>query len=79
MWWKVTGYVALAVFAVHFYLLARFGHADPCEAAFAKLEYGNATFFKNQRRELNMYEEQQPQFEYINQRNIYQCYKIALF
>lgn len=79
MIWKVTGFVALAIFAVHFYLLARFGHIDPCEAAFVKLEYENITFFKHQRRELDMYDEQQPLFEYIKQRNIYQCYNIALF
>ncbi len=76
---KAAGALALAIFAVHFYMLARTGHIDPCEAAFAKLEYENINYFKSKRRELVVDEEQQQLFDYINGRDILQCYKIALF
>ncbi len=76
---KAAGALALAIFAVHFYMLARTGHIDPCEAAFAKLEYENINYFKSKRRELVVDEEQQQLFDYIDGRDILQCYKIALF
>lgn len=76
---KAAGVLALAIFAVHFYMLARTGHIDPCEAAFAKLEYENINYFKSKSRELVVDEEQQQLFDYINRRDILQCYKIALF
>ncbi len=76
---KAAGVLALAIFAVHFYMLARTGHIDPCEAAFAKLEYKNINYFKSKSRELVVDEEQRQLFEYINRRDILQCYKIALF
>ncbi len=78
--WKATGSLALVIFAVHFYMLARTGHIDPCDAAFAKIEYDNIGYFKSKRRELvPLDEEQQQLYDYINQRDILQCYKIALF
>ncbi len=49
---KAAGFLALAIFAVHFYMLARTGYIGPCNAAFAKLEYDNINNFKSQRREL---------------------------
>ena len=76
---KAAGLLALAIFAVHFYMLARTGHIDPCDAAFAKIEYENIGYFKSKRRELVMDEEQQQLFDYIKRRDILQCYKIALF
>ena len=76
---KAIGLLVLFVFAAHFYLLARTGHIDPCEAAFAKLEYENLGDFKTARRELFIDEEQQILFGYINHRDILRCYKIALF
>lgn len=76
--WKAAGILALAIFAVHFYMLARFGHIDPCDAAFAKLEYENIGRFKSGRRELVEDPEQQPLYDSINRRSILQCYRIAL-
>ncbi len=77
---KAAGFLVLVIFAVHFYMLARTGHIDPCEAAFAKLEYDNIGYFKSKRRELvPLDQEQQALYEDINQRRILRCYKIALF
>ena len=72
-------FLALAIAAVHFYLLARTGHIDPRDAAFARLEYENIGYFKSKSRELVVDEEQQQLFDEINRRNIVQCYRIALF
>ncbi len=77
--WKAAGILALALFAVHFYMLARFGHAGPCDAAFAKLEYENIGRFKSKSRELVEDPEQQPLYDHINRGDILRCYKIALF
>ena len=33
---KAAGFLALAVAAVHFYMLARTGHIDPCEGSLRK-------------------------------------------
>jgi len=76
---KAAGFLALAIAAVHFYMLARTGHIDPCDAAFARLEYENIGYFKSKRRELVVDEEQQQLLDDINRRNIVQCYRIALF
>ncbi len=76
---KAIGFLVLVIFAVHFYMLARTGRIDPCDAAFAKLEYENIGYFKSKNRELVVDEEQQPLYDYINRRDILQCYKIALF
>ena len=76
---KAIGFLVLAVFAVHFYMLARTGHIDPCDAAFAKLEYDNISYFKSKSRELVVDEEQQQLYDYINKRDILRCYRIALF
>ncbi len=76
---KAAGLLALAIAGVHFYMLARTGHIDPCEAAFARLEYENIGYFKSKSRELVVDEEQQQLFDDINRRNIVQCYRIALF
>ncbi|MFY9639554.1 MAG: hypothetical protein WCD20_20510 [Rhodomicrobium sp.] len=76
---KAIGFLVLAIFAVHFYMLARTGHIDPCDAAFAKLEYDNIGYFKSKNRELVVDDEQQQLYDYINQRNILQCYRVALF
>lgn len=76
---KALGILVLFVFVLHFYLLARTGHIDPCDAAFAKIEYGNIGDYKTKSRELVVDEEQQVLFGYINRRDILQCYKIALF
>jgi hypothetical protein len=75
---KAAGFLALAVAAVHFYMLARTGHIDPCDAAFARLEYENIGYFKSKRRELVVDEEQQQLFDDINRRNILQCLPILL-
>lgn len=77
--WKAAGILALVIFAVHFYMLARFGHADPCDAALARIEYQNIGYFKTKRRELVEDPEQLPLYDYINRRDILQCYRIALF
>ncbi|MGO9460304.1 MAG: hypothetical protein ACLPWS_12140 [Rhodomicrobium sp.] len=76
---KALALLLLVIFAVHFYMLARTGHIDPCDAAFAKIEYGNINDYKYKRRELVIDEEEQVLFGYINRRDILQCYKIALF
>ncbi len=76
---KAAGFLVLVIFAVHFYMLARTGHIDPCEAAFAKLEYDNIGYFKSQRRELVVDQEQQQLYDDINQRRLLRCYQIALF
>ncbi len=76
---KAIGFLVFAIFAVHFYMLARTGHIDPCDAAFAKLEYDNIGYFKSKRRELVIDEEQQQLYDYISKRDILRCYKIALF
>ena len=77
--WKAAGFLVLVIFTVHFYLLARTGYIDPCDAAFAKLEYENINAFKSKRRELVADGEQQQLNDYIKRRDILQCYKIALF
>lgn len=77
--WKAAGLLVLVIFAVHFYMLARTGHIDPCDAAFAKLEYDNIGYFKSKRRELVVDQEQQQLYDYINKRDMLRCYKIALF
>jgi len=77
--WKATGLLVFVIFALHFYMLARTGHIDPCDAAFAKLEYENIGYFKSQRRELVVDQEQQQLYDYINHRDILRCYRIALF
>jgi hypothetical protein len=77
--WKAAGFLALAIFAVHFYMLARTGHIDPCGAAFAKIEFETIGRFKSRRRELVVDEEQQQMFDDINRGDICRCYRIALF
>jgi hypothetical protein len=78
--WRVTGWLALLIFLVHFYLLAQTGHLEPCNAAFAKLEFETLGTFKNGRRWLvEDNEDRAKLYGYIEQRDILQCYKIALF
>ncbi|MGO9171080.1 MAG: hypothetical protein ACLP7P_03835 [Rhodomicrobium sp.] len=76
---KALGLLLLFIFLVHFYLLARTGHIDPCDAAFAKLEYETIGWNKYKKRELEIDPEQQPLYDEISRRHILQCYRIALF
>ncbi|MFZ1109279.1 MAG: hypothetical protein WAN43_13170 [Rhodomicrobium sp.] len=76
---KAFALLVFAIFAVHFYMLAATGHIDPCNAAFAKLEYEHLGDFKNGRRELRMDEGEEALYQQINQRNILQCYKIVFY
>ncbi len=76
---KALGFLCLSVFLLHFWLLARTGFAEPCAAAFAKLEYEAIGDYKTKRRDLSVSDEEQEQYRYINERNLFQCYKIALF
>jgi hypothetical protein len=76
---KAFALVVFAIFVIHIYMLAATGHIDPCEAAFAKLEYGQLSVFKNKKRELRMDEGDEALYEHINQRHILQCYKIVFF
>jgi hypothetical protein len=78
--WKAVGLLVLVVFAVHFYMLARTGHTDPCRAAYTKLEFEALGAFKNGKRWLVEEEGDRAKFyESIERREILQCYKIALF
>jgi hypothetical protein len=78
--WKAIIALIVIVFAVHFYLLARTGHFDPCDAAYTKLEYEALGTFKNQKRWLVPEDEERAKlYEAVKRRDILQCYKIALF
>ena len=76
---KALALLVFSVFLIHFYILFLTGHLDPCETAFAKLEYGHVNFYKNKRRELVIDDEEQILYGYISDRHILQCYRIVLF
>jgi hypothetical protein len=78
--WKAVGLIGLAVFAIHFYMLARTGHVAPCAAAYAKLEYEALGDFKNGKRWLvTEAGERAADYEAIERGDIPRCYEIALF
>ena len=78
--WKAIALAIVFVFAAHFYILARTGYFDPCEAAYAKLEYDALGMLKNKRRLLEPEDEDRAElYDAIKRRDILQCYKIALF
>ncbi len=78
--WKIILLLLAAVFGVHFYMLATTGHYDPCQAAYAKLEYEALGYFKNGKRWLVPEDEDRASlYDSIQRKNILQCYKIALF
>ncbi len=76
---KAFALLALIVLALHSYMLVATGHIDPCNAAFAKLEYDRLGDLKNGRRELRMDEGEEELYQHINRRHILQCYKIIFF
>jgi len=76
---KALALLLFSIVLIHFYILFRTGHIDPCEAAYTKLEYDHVNFFKNKRRELVIDEDEQGLYDSISQRDILQCYKIVLF
>ncbi len=76
---KAFALLAFIVFAMHFYMLAATGHIDPCNAAFAKLEYEHLGTFKNAKRDLRMDDGEEALYQHISQRHILQCYKIVFF
>jgi hypothetical protein len=77
--WKALGIFVLVIAAVHFYMLAHTGHLAPCAAAYHKLETGNITDYKHQRRELIADPAEQPLYDAIERGDILACYRIALF
>ena len=76
---KALALLLFSIFLIHIYIAFQTGHLDPCEAAFAKLEYDHVNVFKNKRRELVIDEEDQELYDSIAHRDILQCYKILLF
>ena len=76
---KGLALVVLSVFVIQLHILFETGHIDPCDAAYAKLEWGHVNSFKNKRRELAVDDEEQILYDYISNRDILQCYRIVLF
>jgi len=76
---KVPALLLFSIFLTHFYILFQTGHLDPCEAAYAKLEFDHVNFYKNKKRELVIDEDEQGLYDSISRRDILQCYKIVLF
>ena len=75
---KALALLLFSIFVIHFYILFRTGHLDPCEAAYTKLEYDHINFYKNKRRELVIDEDKQILYDSIARRDVLQCYKIVL-
>ena len=42
---KALALLLFSIFLIHFYMLSQTGHLDPCEAAYAKLEYDHVNSF----------------------------------
>jgi len=76
---KALALLLFSIFLIHFYILFQTGHLDPCDAAYAKLEFDHVNLYKNKRRELVIDEDEQGLYDSINHRDILQCYKIVLF
>jgi hypothetical protein len=78
--WKAIGVLVLLACATHFYMLARTGQLDPCDAAYARLEYDALGTFKNSKRWIAPEDAERTKLcDSISRREIAQCYKIALF